>query len=441
MTTIRTFLAVAVAKGWDIQQLDINNAFLHGDLDEESTADPSLFTKASDTSFMALLIYVDDILVAGTDSSQIDRLKQFLDKTFKIKDLGHLNYFLGIEAFRSTNGLNICQRKYTLEILKEYGFMDAKPAKTPITAGQKLSSLEGTPLDKPEVYRTLVGKLLYLTNTRPEITYAVQQLSQYVDKPRNTHLMAAHRVLRYLKGSPRKGMFYPANSQIKLQGFSDSDWATCAETRKSVTGYSIYLGKSLISWKTKKQATVSRSSSEAEYRALASTVCEVQWLLYLLADLKVKPNSPATLFCDNKSAIAIGENHVFHEITKHIEIDCHVVKQKVYEGIIKLMSVPSQKQLADGFTKALPILLVPSIHGRVTQNLFTSLIEKWTQFCLKDLIFGKEFAMPNPIMLEGVRRSDGVNDNIFWSPESNGRFSVSSACGELECDLETEGPQ
>ncbi|XP_019184567.1 PREDICTED: uncharacterized protein LOC109179512 [Ipomoea nil] len=292
---------------------------------------------------MALLIYVDDILVAGTDSAQIDRLKQFLDKTFKIKDLGHLNYFLGIEAFISTDGLNICQRKYTLEILKEYGFMDAKPAKTPITAGQKLSSLEGTPLDKPEVYRRLVGKLLYLTNTRPEITYAVQQLSQYVDKPRNTHLMAAHRVLRYLKGSPGKGMFYPANSQIKLQGFSDSDWATCAETMKSVTGYCIYFGKSLISWKTKKQATVSRSSSEAEYRALASTVCEVQWLLYLLADLKVKPNSPTTLFCDNKFAIAIGENYVFHERTKHIEIDCHVVKQKVYEGVIKLMSVPSQK--------------------------------------------------------------------------------------------------
>ncbi|XP_019162633.1 PREDICTED: uncharacterized protein LOC109159077 [Ipomoea nil] len=309
--------------------------------------------------------HVDDILVAGTNSRHIDSLKQFLDKSFKIKDLGNLNYFLGIETFRTPDGLNICQRKYTLEILKEYGFLDAKPAQTPITAGQKLGSLEGTILDKPEVYRRLVGKLLYITNTRPEITYAVQQLSQYVDKPRDTHLVAAHRVLRYLKGSPGKGIFYPTSSQIRLQGFSDSDWATCAESRKFVTDYCIYLGESLISWKTKKQATVSRSSSEAEYRALTSTVCEIQWFLYLLADLEMKPKTPTALFCDNKPAIAIGENHVFHERTKHIEIDCHVVKQKVSEGVIKLMSIPSHKQLVDGFTKALPRLLFDGFHSKL----------------------------------------------------------------------------
>ncbi|XP_031112015.1 uncharacterized protein LOC116015989 [Ipomoea triloba] len=225
---------------------------------------------------MALLIYVDDILVEGTDSHQITKLKQFLDKTFKIKNLGHLNYFLGLEVYRTSEGLNLCQRKYALEILEENGFLDAKPAQTPITARKKLTSLEGTLLDKPEQYRRLIGKLLYLTNTRPYISYAVQQLSQFVDKPRNTHLMAAHRILRYIKGSPGKGLFYPACSQIKMQGFSDSDRATCSVTRKSITGYCIYLGQSLISWKTKKQVTVSRSSSEAEYRALASTVCEIQ---------------------------------------------------------------------------------------------------------------------------------------------------------------------
>ncbi|XP_019176090.1 PREDICTED: uncharacterized protein LOC109171519 [Ipomoea nil] len=238
---------------------------------QQSTADPSLFTKTLDTSFIALLIYVDDILVVGSDFQQISKLKQFLDKTFRIKDLGHLNYFLGLEAFRSSNGLNLCQRKYTLEILEENGFLDAKPAHTPINTGQKLTNSEGTILDQPEIYRRLVGKLLYLTNTRPGISYAVQQLSQFVDKSRDTHLVAAHRVLRYLKGSPGKGLFYPTNSRIRLQGFSDSDWVSCAETRKSVTGYCIYLGESLISWKTKKQVIVSRSSFEAEYRALSST--------------------------------------------------------------------------------------------------------------------------------------------------------------------------
>ncbi|XP_019189416.1 PREDICTED: uncharacterized protein LOC109183810 [Ipomoea nil] len=288
-----------------------------------------------------------------------------LDDSFKIKDLGQLNYFLGIEAFRSPNGLNLCQRKYTLDILQENGFLDAKPAKTSCTQGHKLTSTDGILLQKPEVFRRLVGKLLYLTNTRPDIVYAVQQLSQYVDKPRDTHLAAAHRVLRYLKGSPGKGLFYSSASQIKLQGFSDSDWANCTETRKSITGYCIYLGNSLISWKTKKQATVSKSSSEAEYRALASTVCEIQWLIYLLTDLNVQCSTPVALFCDNRSAVAIGENHVFHERTKHIDIDCHIVKQKVHQGVIKLMSIPSHKQIADGFTKPLPIAFFDTFHTKL----------------------------------------------------------------------------
>ncbi|XP_019177874.1 PREDICTED: uncharacterized protein LOC109173072 [Ipomoea nil] len=292
--------------------------------------------------------------VAGNNPVQINQLKQFLDRSFKIKDLGQLNFFLGIKAFRNSKGLNICQRKYTLEILEENGFLESKPANTPFTTGLRLTNLEGDLLDNPGIYRRLVGKLLYLTNTRPDISYAVQQLSQFVDKPRHTHLTAAHRVLRYLKGSPGNGLFYSSNSDIKVQGFSDSDWATCAESRKSITGYCIYIGKYLVSWRTKKQATISRSSSEAEYRALASTVCEIQWLIYLLADLKIHIDSPVALFCDNRSAIAIGENFVFHERTKHIEIDCHVVRQKIHEGVIKLLAISSHNQNADGFTKALP---------------------------------------------------------------------------------------
>ncbi|XP_019198264.1 PREDICTED: uncharacterized protein LOC109192121 [Ipomoea nil] len=321
---------------------------------KQSTADPSLFTKASGNSFTALLIYVDDILVAGTSITHINELKHFLDKSFKIKDLGNINYFLGIEEVTTASGLNLSQRKYVLEILKESGFLEAKPAQTPATTGLQLTHSEGSLLEKPEIYRRLIGKLLYLTNTRPDISHIVQQLSQFVDKPTSTHLTAAHRVLRYLKGSPGKGIFYHSNSQFKLYGFSDSDWANCPESRKSVTGYCIYLGNNLISWRTKKQATVSKSSSEAEYRALASTVCEVQWLHYLLADLGIRLGMPASLFCDNQAAIATGENHVFHERTKHIEIDCHIVKQKVNERLIKLLPIPSQKQVADGFTKALP---------------------------------------------------------------------------------------
>ncbi|XP_019150225.1 PREDICTED: uncharacterized protein LOC109147043 [Ipomoea nil] len=189
--------------------------------------------------------------------------------------------------------------------------------------------------------------------TRPDITYAIHHLSQFVSALTDMHMVAAHRVLRYIKGSPGKGLFYPAATAPSLKAFSDSDWASCPETRKSVTGFCIFLGNSLVSWRSKKQPTVSVSSSEAKYRALATTACELQWLSSLLQDLHVNLASPALVFCDNKSVIAISENFVFHERTKHIEIDCHVVRERVAQGLIKLLSVSSLNQIADGFTKPL----------------------------------------------------------------------------------------
>ncbi|KHN44566.1 Copia protein, partial [Glycine soja] len=199
----------------------------------------------------------------------------------------------------------------------------------------------------------LIGKLIYLTNTRPDIAYAVQQLSQYMSAPTTAHLQAAFRVLRYLKGTPGSGLFFAATGTPQLRAFSDSDWAGCKDSRKSTTGFLVYLGSSLVSWQSKKQSTVSRSSSEAEYRALASTTCELQWLTYLLQDLRVTFVQPATLYCDNQSAIQIATNPVFHERTKHIEIDCHLVRNKVTSGFIKLLPVSSSLQLADIFTKPL----------------------------------------------------------------------------------------
>ncbi|XP_031127558.1 uncharacterized protein LOC116029651 [Ipomoea triloba] len=321
---------------------------------EQSKSDPSLLTKGSGKDFIAILIYVDDILVGSPNLHQIQILKAFLDDTFKIKDLGSLGFFLGIEAHVGDSGLNLCQRKYALDILNESGFINCKPVNTPMVPGHQLSKEGGTALADISSYKRLIGRLLYLTATRPDIAYAVQQLSQFVDTPTDEHLTAAHRVLLYIKKAPGQGLFYPKNGALQLNAFSDSDWASCSETRKSVTGFCVFLGSSLISWRSKKQATVSRSSSEAEYRALAATVCELQWLNLLLHGLQAKPSKPAVVFCDSKSAIAIAENHVFHERTKHIDIDCHVVREKVSQGLIKLLSVTSTSQTADGFTKTLP---------------------------------------------------------------------------------------
>ena len=211
----------------------------------------------------------------------------------------------------------------------------------------------GTPLPNPTSYRELVGRLLYLTITRPDITFAVHQLSQFISAPSDIHLQAAHKVLRYIKSNPGQGLMYSADSEVCLNAFSDADWAACKDTRRSVSGFCVYLDTSLISWKSKKQVVASRSSTESEYRSMAQATCEIIWLQHLLRDLHVAVTCPAKLFCDNKSALHISTNPVFHERTKHIEIDCHTVRDQIKAGNLKALHVPTENQHADILTKAL----------------------------------------------------------------------------------------
>ncbi|CAL1409609.1 unnamed protein product [Linum trigynum] len=405
LTTVRSLLALASIKGWHLHQLDVNNAFLHGDLVEDvymklplglklpgdtsnlvcklnkslyglkqasrqwnhkltefllqagyvqSKADYSLFTKHQDGLFLAVLVYVDDIILAGDYLSEIESLKQKLDAAFKIKDLGNLKYFLGLEIARNETGISICQRKYVLDLLQDSGLLGTKPVPTPCNPGVRLSIKSGVLLDDPSVYRRLVGRLLYLCNTRPDIAFAVHQLTQFMSAPTDLHLAAAHRVLHYLKGSPGRGLFFSSRTDLTLKAFSDSDWAGCPDSRRSTTGFCVFLGSSLISWRSKKQQTISRSSTEAEYRAMADLTCEIQWLHYLFADLNLSFNKPTAMFSDSQSAIRIAENPVAHERTKHIELDCHLTRDKLASGLIKLLHVSTINQIADLFTKSLP---------------------------------------------------------------------------------------
>ena len=303
---------------------------------------------------MALLVYVDDIVLACSSLDHIKQVKDYLHEAFTIKDLGQLKYFLGLEVSRTSHGINLCQKKYTMDLLKAENFVDSKPCSTPILPETRLSKQGSTPLQDTSHYRQLVGKLQYLTTTRPDLSFVVQQLAQFLDSPTDIHLQAAHRVLRYLKGTIGQGLYFPTTNNLKIQAFSDSDWGTCLDTRKSITGYCILIGDALVSWKTKKQNTVSRSSSKAEYRALATTTCELQWLQYLLNDLNISFNHPIPLFCDNQSAVHLAQNPVFHERTKHIEIDCHVVRTKIQAGLIVLLPISTKLQLANCFTKGLP---------------------------------------------------------------------------------------
>ncbi|KAF3962411.1 hypothetical protein CMV_013067 [Castanea mollissima] len=319
-----------------------------------SPYDVALFLRRTDKGTILLLLYVDDMIITGDDLSGIQELKDFLSQQFEMKDLGHLSYFLGLEITRSSYGLNITQAKYASDLLSRAGLTDSKTVDTLVELNAHLTASGRKPLSNPSLYRQLVGSLVYLTVTRLDISYAVHQVSQYLSAPRLTHYAAVLRILRYLKGTLFHGLFYSAQSPLVLRAFSDADWAEDPTDRRSTTGYCFLLGSSLISWRSKKQTFVARSSTEAEYRALADTTSELLWLRWLLTDLGVSTSSATLLYCDNQSAIHIAHNDVFHERTKHIEIDFHFIRYHLVHDALKLFSVSSKDQLADIFTKSHP---------------------------------------------------------------------------------------
>lgn len=402
-TTIRTILGIAVNCDWQIRQLDVNNAFLQGHLTEEvymsqppgfvdpdkphhvcklrkaiyglkqaprawyvelrqyllssgfqnSLSDASLFILKWNRDYVYLLVYVDDMLVTGTNPALVDNIITQLGRRFSIKDLGQLSYFLGVEVTKTSKGLHLMQRKYINDLLHKTNMLDAKTVATPLPSSPKLSLHSGALLQDQKDYRMVVGSLQYLALTRPDISYAVNRLSQFMHRPTEDHWQAAKRVLRYLAGTTTHGILLTKQQGPSLHAFSDADWAGDTDDYVSTNGYVIYLGNQPLSWSSKKQQGVSRSSTEAEYRAVANAAAELRWICSLLTELGViLPEKPA-IYCDNIGATYLSANPVFHSRMKHIAIDFHFVRGQVQNGILRVAHVSSKDQLADGLTKPL----------------------------------------------------------------------------------------
>ncbi|WVZ92355.1 hypothetical protein U9M48_038428 [Paspalum notatum var. saurae] len=228
------------------------------------------------------------------------------------------------------------------------------PCSTPVDTQAKLSEDAGAPIADPTAYRSLAGALQYLTFTRPDITYAVQQVCLHMHDPREPHLTALKRLLRYLRGTVDHGLLLHRSSSTELVVYTDADWAGCPDTRRSTSGYAVFLGGNLVSWSSKRQPVVSRSSAEAEYRAVANGVAEASWLRQLLAELYSPLAKSTLIYCDNVSAVYLSTNPVQHQWTKHVEIDLHFVRDRIAIGDVRVLHVPTTFQFADIFTKGLP---------------------------------------------------------------------------------------
>jgi len=423
--TIRIILTLTLTNGWDLFHLDVNNAFLNSSLDEtdymiqppgfessdkslfcrlnkalygskqasrqwfdklhstflslgfqETKYDPSLFFFQQHSHTIYILVYVDDISIIGSFADLIQRLTTRLHHSFALKQLGKLNYFLGIEIqYHSSSSIVLTQGKCLRDLLHKTNMIDAHSTSTPMASSSKLSKVGSPPFSNPTLYRSVVGSLQYATITHPEISYVVNKVCQFLSHPLESHWIAVKRILRYLCGTTSFGLHLRAASPSVPYSFTalcDVDWASDIDDKKSTSGATIFLGPNLISRWSRKQRVIARSSTEAEYRSLAQTSTELSWRIQaLLKELNILVSTPIVHY-DNQSAVAIAHNLVFHSKTKHMEIDVFFVREQVLSKNLFVSHIPSLDQWADALTKPLSLARFISLRSKLQVLDFTT---------------------------------------------------------------------
>ena len=403
LDTIRLLLAIAAQKGWKVYQLDVKSAFLNGFLEEEiyveqpegfvvkgqeddvyllkkalyglkqaprawysridehlmqlgfrkSLSEVTLYIKGDEINFVVVSLYVDDLLVTGSNEELVRKFKEDMKQTFEMTDLGEMAYFLGMEIKQKIGEVFIYQKKDAKEILKKFRMDECKSVYTPMCQKEKLSKEDEAEKVDETFYKSLVGCLMYLTATRLDILHYVSLLSRFMNCETKTHLTIAKRVLRYVRGTLDYGIRFCANQDCVLQGYSDSDWGGSPDDMKSTSGYCFNFGSGVFSWCSKKQNIVAQSTAEAEFIAATAAANQALWIRKVLVDLNLKQEGCTEVFVDNQAAIAISHNPVFHGKTKHFNIKLFFLREVQKEGSVSLKYCKSDLQLADIFTKPL----------------------------------------------------------------------------------------
>jgi uncharacterized membrane protein YciS (DUF1049 family) len=403
LEAIRMFLAYDCHKQFKVYQMDVKSDFLNGDIKEEvymkqpegfqlsdnpnfvckmkkalyglkqaphawyhrldtylqdkgfkrETFDNNLYIKQEGNDLLIVLVYVYDIIFGSNNASLVNWFASTMQSEFEMSMIGELSFFLGLQITQRSEGIFLSQEKYLREMLKRFQMEDSKPMGTPMVTGCKLSKDDVSPDVDQSSYRSMIGNLLYITTSRPDIMHAVGMVGRYQVAPKQSKLLVVKRIFKYLKGTMDYVLWYPRNQNFQLSVYSDVDWANCVDERKNTSGGAFFLGDSLVSWLSNKKGSIFLSTTEVEYIAPATCYTQVLWMIQTLADLEVNYIASIPIHCNNTSAISVSKNPVFHSKTKHIPIKYHFLREHVTKSVVSMHYIPSKDHIVDIFTKPL----------------------------------------------------------------------------------------